>query len=31
MGKGPKPGDHRVFDAHEIVANLGPTIARPQA
>ncbi|HWA61707.1 MAG TPA: hypothetical protein VG939_10045 [Caulobacteraceae bacterium] len=28
--KGPKPeGDRRAFDAHEVVANLGPKIVRP--
>lgn len=31
MGHGPKPeGDKRAFDAHALVANLGPKIIRPQ-
>jgi len=31
MGHGPKPaGDKRAFDAHEVMANLGPHIVRPK-
>ncbi len=31
MGHGPKPdGDHRAFDAHQVVANLSAKIVRPQ-
>ncbi len=30
MHKGPAPADHhRVFDAHQVIARLGPTIKRP--
>jgi hypothetical protein len=29
MGKGPAPSDHRVFDARQVMANLGPSIMRP--
>ena len=29
MGKGPPPSGERVFDAQEVVKNLGPGIARP--
>lgn len=30
MGKGPPPaGDRHVFDAHDVLSNLGPTIQRP--
>ena len=32
MGKGPKPADNlRAFDAHEVVARLGPSIQMPKA
>ncbi|MDP1735861.1 MAG: hypothetical protein Q8L23_00315 [Caulobacter sp.] len=31
LGKGPKPaGDPRAFDARDVMANLGPTIIRPE-
>ncbi len=30
MGKGAPPAGERVFDAHEVIKNLGPTVARPQ-
>jgi hypothetical protein len=30
MGKGAPPAGERVFDAHEVIANLGPGIIRPQ-
>ncbi|MEG3177491.1 hypothetical protein U1872_14710 [Sphingomonas sp. RB3P16] len=31
IGKGPKPKDNiRAFDAHEVVANLGPSIVTPK-
>jgi len=31
LGKGPKPaGDPRAFDARDVMANLGPTIVRPE-
>lgn len=29
IGKGPAPKDHRVFDARQVMANLGPSIVRP--
>jgi len=29
MGHNPPPAGRRVFDAHEVVANLGPSIVRP--
>jgi hypothetical protein len=29
MGKGPPPSDHRVFDAHQVMTNLGASIVRP--
>ena len=30
MGRGPKPaGDPNAFDASEVIANLGPQLARP--
>ena len=30
MGRGPRPADNpRVFDAREVMANLGPSIQRP--
>lgn len=31
MGKGPPPRGERVFNAREVVANLGPSIARPKS
>jgi hypothetical protein len=31
MGKGPPPQGQRVFNAHEVVQNLGPQIVRPKA
>jgi hypothetical protein len=31
MGKGPPPQGQRVFNAHEVVANLGPTIEHPKS
>ena len=32
MGRGPKPpGDQRAYDAHAVIANLGPQIQRPKA
>lgn len=30
MGRGPKPADPDVFDARDVMSNLGPTIVRPQ-
>lgn len=31
LGRGPKPaGDPRAFDARDVMANLGPTIVRPE-
>ena len=30
MGRGPPPPGVRVFDAHEVIANIGPSIVRPQ-
>ena len=30
MGRGPAPEGQRVFNAREVVQNLGPTIARPK-
>lgn len=30
MGKGPPPADHRVFNAREIMTNLGPKIVLPE-
>ena len=29
IGRGSPPSGHRVFNAHEVVANLGPSIVRP--
>jgi hypothetical protein len=29
MGHNPVPAGQRVYNAHEVVANLGPTVARP--
>jgi hypothetical protein len=29
MGKGPAPSDHRVFDAHQVMQNLGPQVVKP--
>ena len=29
IGKGPQPADHKVFDARQVMANLGPSIVRP--
>jgi len=29
MGKGAPPADHKVFDARQVMANLGPSIVRP--
>jgi hypothetical protein len=31
MGKGPAPNGQRVFNAQEVMANLGPTIERPKS
>ncbi len=31
VGKGPAPGGERVFDAHEVVKNLGPSVVKPKA
>lgn len=31
MGRGPAPQGQRVFNAHEVVQNLGPSIVRPKA
>ncbi len=31
MGRGPAPEGQRVFNASEVVQNLGPTIERPKA
>ncbi len=31
MGHGPAPDGQRVFNAHEVVQNLGPSIERPKA
>lgn len=30
MGRGPRPADGKALDAHEVVANLGPSIVRPK-
>ena len=30
MGKGPMPSDHKVFNAREVMSNLGPSIVRPE-
>ena len=30
IGRGPAPEGQRVFNAHEVVANLGPSIVRPR-
>ena len=30
MGRGPAPGDRKVFNAREVMANLGPTLVMPQ-
>jgi hypothetical protein len=29
MGKGPTPPNHKVFDARQVMANIGPSIVRP--
>jgi hypothetical protein len=31
MGKGPRPPGPQAFDAHQVLANLGPLIAKPGA
>ena len=31
MGKGPAPQGQRVFNAHEVVQNIGPSLMRPKA
>ena len=31
MGKGPPPEGRRVFNAHEVTANLGPAVVRPKS
>jgi len=30
MGRGPAPGDRKVFNAREVMANLGPTLVMPE-
>ncbi len=29
MGHGAPPAGARVFDAHEVIANIGPSIVKP--